>query len=160
MLRTLREFRVAAERIEIEVTESVFLNETGPGMKNVQLLREAGLRVALDDFGTGYSSMRQLQRLKIDRLKIDQSFVAGLGQGPEPAAIVNAIISLGHAMNLQVTAEGVETQAQRAFLVDAGVDEMQGYLFARPTDEETLKKTLSQSRGPTQRVTEERYARV
>ena len=158
MLQTLREFHVAAGRIEIEVTETVFLNETGPAMKNLQLLRESGVRVALDDFGTGYSSMRQLQRLKIDRLKIDQSFVAGLGQGPEPAAIVHAIISLGHAMSLQVTAEGVETQAQRAFLVDAGIDEMQGYLFARATDEEALAKVLPCARGPVQRASIERYA--
>ena len=107
-------------------------------MNSLRLLREAGLRVALDDFGTGYSSMRQLQRFKIDRLKIDQSFIASLGTGSEPAAIVQAIVSLGHAMGLQVTAEGIETQAQRDFLVGAGVDEMQGYFFARPADEKSL----------------------
>ena len=142
MLHTLHECGVAADRIEIEVTETVFVNEAGPAMKNLRLLREAGVCVAIDDFGTGYSSMRQLQRFKVDRLKIDQSFISSLGQGTEPAAIVHAIISLGHAMALQVTAEGVETPQQRDFLVEAGVDEMQGYLFARPTDEAALALTL------------------
>ena len=145
MLRTLREFHVAADRIEIEVTETVFVNDTGPALKSLRLLREAGIRVAIDDFGTGYSSMRQLQRFKIDRLKIDQSFISSINQGAEPDAIVHAIISLGHAMNLQVTAEGVETEEQRDFLVKAGVDEMQGYLFAKPVDEEALTRFVPRS---------------
>ena len=142
MLATLRAAGIASGRIEIEVTETVFLDEICPAMDSLRQLREAGLHVALDDFGTGYSSMRQLQRFKIDRLKIDQSFIASLGEGPEPAAIVQAIISLGHAMGLQVTAEGIETQAQRDFLVAAGVDELQGYFFARPVDEATLVAQL------------------
>ena len=146
MLHALRCCGVEAGRIEIEVTETVFLDETSPAMTSLRLLREAGLRIALDDFGTGYSSMRQLQRFKIDRLKIDQSFIASLGQGPGPAAIVDAIISLGHAMGLQVTAEGIETQAQRDFLVDAGVDELQGYFFSRPADEKTLALALAPPR--------------
>jgi len=158
MMGILHEFRVAADRIEIEVTETVFVNDVGPAMKSLRLLREAGIRVALDDFGTGYSSMRQLQRFKIDRLKIDQSFISNLGQGAEPAAIVHAIIKLGHAMNLQVTAEGVETQAQRIFLVDAGIDEMQGYLFARPVDEEALASVLPRETGRRGDVYAEREA--
>ncbi len=143
MLNTLKSAGIAAGRVEIEVTETVFVDEISPAMNSLRLLREAGLRVALDDFGTGYSSMRQLQRFKIDRLKIDQSFIASLGTGAEPAAIVEAIVSLGHAMGLQVTAEGIETQAQRDFLVGAGVDEMQGYFFARPADEKSLAVVLS-----------------
>ena len=143
MLATLRAGGIAPGRIEIEVTETVFLDEVCPAADSLRLLREAGMRVALDDFGTGYSSMRQLQRFKIDRLKIDQSFVACIGNGPEPAAIVEAIISLGHAMGLQVTAEGIETQAQRDFLIAAGVDELQGYFFARPADEAALATALA-----------------
>jgi EAL domain-containing protein (putative c-di-GMP-specific phosphodiesterase class I) len=91
--------------------------------------------------------MRQLQRFKVDRLKIDRSFIGNLGHSPESAAIVHAIISLGHAMALQVTAEGVETQEQCDFLVGAGVDELQGYFFARATDERTLAEVLCGPRG-------------
>ena len=146
MLRTLRAADIAAGRMEIEVTETVLLDEVCPATQCLHKLREAGLRVAIDDFGTGYSSMRQLQRFKVDRLKIDQSFVAGLGRGKEPAAIVQAIITLGHAMGLKVTAEGIETWDQHDFLVDAGVDELQGYLLARPVAEDKLAKALIKSR--------------
>ncbi len=142
VLATLRHSTVVGGRIELEVTETVFLDEICPATNSLRLLREAGLHIALDDFGTGYSSMRQLQRFKVDRLKIDRSFVVALGEGAEPAAIVQAIIRLGHAMGLQVTAEGIETEAQRDYLATTGVDEFQGYYFARPTDEATLAARL------------------
>ena len=145
VLATLRHSTVAAGRIELEVTETVFLEEICPATNSLRRLRGAGLCIALDDFGTGYSSMRQLQRFKVDRLKIDRSFVASLGEGAEPAAIVQAIVRLGHAMGLQVTAEGIETEAQRDYLATTGVDEFQGYYFARPTDEATLATRLQRT---------------
>ena len=165
VLATLCHSSVSAGRIELEVTETVFLDEISPATNSLRRLREAGLRIALDDFGTGYSSMRQLQRFKVDRLKIDRSFVASLGvaslsvagmsvaslgaagggEGSEPAAIVQAIVRLGHAMGLQVTAEGIETEAQRDFLATTGVDEFQGFYFARPTDEATLATRLQRT---------------
>jgi EAL domain-containing protein (putative c-di-GMP-specific phosphodiesterase class I) len=83
----------------------------------------------------------------VDRVKIDQSFVGGLDGGAEAAAIVRAIIQLGHAMGLQVTAEGVETAAQRRFLLEAGVDELQGFLFSRPLDEEAFNSLMRDGRG-------------
>jgi diguanylate cyclase (GGDEF)-like protein len=129
VLEAMREAGVAHPRIELEVTEAVLVDEAGAAPANLAKLREAGFRIALDDFGTGYSSMRQLQRFKVDRLKVDQSFVASLASSNESAAIVEAIVNLGHAMGLQVTAEGVETARQWEILARMGVDELQGYLF-------------------------------
>jgi diguanylate cyclase (GGDEF)-like protein len=134
---------VPAARIELEVTESVLVDEAGVAPATLARLREAGFRIALDDFGTGYSSMRQLQLFKVDRLKIDQSFIASLGSSHEAAAIVEAIVNLGHAMGLQVTAEGVETPRQWDILAGIGVDELQGYLFGRPVDEAALAAKLA-----------------
>jgi EAL domain-containing protein (putative c-di-GMP-specific phosphodiesterase class I) len=134
---------VTPARIELEVTETVLVDEGGTAPAHLARLREAGFRIALDDFGTGYSSMRQLQRFKVDRLKIDQSFVASLGTTSEAAAIVEAIVNLGHAMGLQVTAEGVETPRQWEILARMGVDELQGYLFGRPVDEDTLAARMA-----------------
>jgi diguanylate cyclase (GGDEF)-like protein len=134
---------LAPGRIELEVTETVLVDDAGAAPANLGRLREAGFRIALDDFGTGYSSMRQLQRFKVDRLKIDQSFIASLGSSNESAAIVEAMVNLGHAMGLQVTAEGVETARQWNILADIGVDELQGYFFGRPVDEVTLAARMA-----------------
>ncbi len=128
---------VGRDRIELEITEPALMDDVDGVAGKLATLRAAGLRIALDDFGTGFSSLRHLHRCMVDRVKIDGSFVRALGQG-EHAAIVKAIIQLGHAMGLQVTAEGVETDPQRAFLVAAGIDELQGYLFAQPVDEALL----------------------
>ena len=95
-------------------------------------LRAAGVRMALDDFGTGYSSMNYLRRYNIDKLKIDRSFVSQLGTSEDTNAIIAAMIGLAHAMRMQVTAEGVETEAQREALVALGCGELQGFLLARP----------------------------
>jgi diguanylate cyclase (GGDEF)-like protein len=128
-LQTLRAARVPPERVELEVTESVFLGDLAAATQSLTRLRDSGMRVALDDFGSGYSSMRHLQNFKADRLKIDRSFTGNLGLGTEPAAIVKAIVSLGHAMNLQVTAVGVETEAQRDLLIGAGIDDCRAACF-------------------------------
>ncbi len=145
VLAAIMRARVDPRRIELEVTETVFLNEVCQATESLQRLRASGLQIALDDFGTGYSSMRQLQRFKVDRLKIDRSFVAGLGESAEAEAIVQAMISLAHAMALQVTAEGVETEAQHAHLLAIGVDEFQGYHHGRPCDEAMLAKRMSRA---------------
>jgi diguanylate cyclase (GGDEF)-like protein len=134
-LRAYGHAQLSYGRLEVEVTETALMDDLHLASANLAALRAAGIRVALDDFGTGYSSLRHLHRCAVDRVKIDQSFVSGLDASHEAAAITRAVIQLGHAMGLQVTAEGVETEAQRRFLLEAGVDELQGFLFSQPLDE-------------------------
>ncbi|WP_345940689.1 bifunctional diguanylate cyclase/phosphodiesterase [Sphingomonas sp. So64.6b] len=117
-------------RIELEVTERVLLDDSPAIHRTLLRLRGAGFRIALDDFGTGYSSLGYLQRFRVDKIKIDQSFVARMEDSAGTRAIVGAIIALGHALDLTVTAEGVETSRQADILVAAGCDELQGYFFS------------------------------
>ena len=101
-------------------------------MATLNRLRDIGVRVALDDFGTGYSSLSYLQLFKFDKFKIDKSFVKKLGESDESLTLTRTIVNLGHNLGLQVTAEGVETQAQLGILQALGCDQIQGYLVARP----------------------------
>ncbi len=130
-------------QLELEITETALMGDINIVNGHLTALRASVIRIALDDFGTGYSSLRHLHRCAVDRVKIDQSFVSGLDRGNEAAAITKAVVSLGQAMGLQVTAEGVETEAQRRFLVEAGVDEMQGYLFSKPVDEQSFTAMMN-----------------
>lgn len=123
---------LAPARLEIEVTEGLLLQNSPEVQKTLRRLRERGVRIALDDFGTGYSSITYLRTYGIDKLKIDQSFTAQLGEDGEIDSIVRSIIDLGRAMKMKVTAEGVETERQRAILLEMGCDQLQGYLLARP----------------------------
>lgn len=118
-------------RIELEITEGVLLDEDHIARGILQTLREAGFRIALDDFGTGYSSLSYLRQFKVDKIKIDRSFIQNLGHDHEAAAIVTSVVTLGHAMGLTVTAEGVESRNQMQLLHAAGCNELQGYLFSR-----------------------------
>jgi diguanylate cyclase (GGDEF)-like protein/PAS domain S-box-containing protein len=120
-------------RLVLEITEGVFIQDAALAVEVLTALRTLGVRLALDDFGTGYSSLSYLQRFKFDKIKVDQSFVRRLGQHADSLTIVRAITHLGHNLGLQVTVEGVETQEQLAVLRELGCDQMQGYLFARPT---------------------------
>ena len=114
----------------------------------LQELKNLGLQVAIDDFGTGYSSLSYLRRFPIDRLKIDQSFTREVTLSSDGAAIARAVIQLGHALELQVIAEGVETEAQLNFLRENKCDEMQGYLFSRPLDPSALRQLLAARSEP------------
>jgi diguanylate cyclase (GGDEF)-like protein/PAS domain S-box-containing protein len=118
--------------LEIEITEPVLLQSAGQVAETVRRLKHLGVRLSIDDFGTGYSSLSYLKRFAIDKLKIDASFVRDIISDPEDAAIVRAIIQLGHSLKLRVTAEGVETEAQLAFLRECGCHEAQGYRFSLP----------------------------
>ncbi len=124
--------RAPAERLKLEVTESLFLEERDEARAKMLRLREHGVRFSLDDFGTGYSSLAYLKRLPLDQLKIDQSFVRDLLDDETSAAIVASIIALAESLELEVVAEGVETEAQRDWLLAHGCTRYQGYLFGRP----------------------------
>ena len=118
--------------IDIEVTESVIVDDVEQTVPLLEALRALGCRIAIDDFGTGYSSLNYLVRLPVDRLKIDRSFVAMLEQSPETVTLVANTIGLAHALGLDVVAEGVETEAQAAHLRGLGCEVLQGYLLGRP----------------------------
>jgi diguanylate cyclase (GGDEF)-like protein len=120
------------ERLTMEVTESVLVDEGPYATTTLRRLRELGVRLSIDDFGTGYSSLVYLRRLNADALKIDRSFVDGLGRDSEADAIVNTVISLANSLGLDLVAEGVETEEQRRMLVELGCQFAQGYLFSRP----------------------------
>jgi diguanylate cyclase (GGDEF)-like protein/PAS domain S-box-containing protein len=128
----LRASGLAAARLELEVTESVFLEATPAINATLSKLREMGVRLSLDDFGTGYSSLSYLRRLAFDKIKIDQSFVRDLPHERSAAAIVRAIVDMATSLDMTITAEGVETDAQRLCLLDQGCHEFQGYLFSKP----------------------------
>jgi diguanylate cyclase (GGDEF)-like protein/PAS domain S-box-containing protein len=121
-----------ASRVCLEITESVLMEDPGAAVETLQGLKEIGVQLAIDDFGTGSSSLSYLRRFPIDLLKVDRSFVDGLGPDPEDSAIVAAIVSLAHTLDRGVVAEGVETVEQLSELRALGCDAAQGYLFARP----------------------------
>jgi diguanylate cyclase (GGDEF)-like protein/PAS domain S-box-containing protein len=129
---TLRENGLEPERLELELTESILIDEGETVMDKVRSLKQLGVRLAIDDFGTGYSSLSYLKRFAVDRLKIDQSFVHDIVTDPNDAAIVRAIIQLGRSFGLTTIAEGVESVDQLEFLAKHGCDEVQGYHFAPP----------------------------
>ncbi|MDZ7853276.1 MAG: EAL domain-containing protein [Halomonas sp.] len=118
--------------LELEVTESVFMQDLDRAMQTLEALRSLGVKLSIDDFGTGYSSLSHLKKLPIYRLKIDKSFIQGLPLDQENAAIADAIISMSKSLGLEVVAEGVETQEQARYLHSLECDAGQGYLFARP----------------------------
>jgi len=128
----LENYGLKPGRLCLEVTESALSADPDAEASVLNRLRGLGIHLAMDDFGTGNSSLTALRRFPFDMLKIDQSFVSGIGTGEEDSAIVAATIALGQALGLKTIAEGVETEAQAAFLVRNGCDELQGYLFGRP----------------------------
>lgn len=136
---------VGLAELDIELTESLLMTDVAGSIDKLRRLRALGLKVALDDFGTGYSSMAYLAKLPLDYLKIDQSFIAGLPADPECVTLVSSMIGLGHALGLEVIAEGVETAAQAALLSSLGCDQLQGYHFARP---EPLAALLARLHAP------------
>jgi diguanylate cyclase (GGDEF)-like protein len=123
---------VAAARVVLEVTEGVLIDDTQETLIRLEALRALGVRIALDDFGTGYSSLSYLQKFPFSQVKIDRAFVASLGATGHAGAIIQSIVTLGHALGMKVVAEGVETDEQRVLLRLAGCDAMQGFLFAKP----------------------------
>ena len=129
-----------AQGLELEVTESVIMEDVQRSSASLQAIRAMGVRIAIDDFGTGYSSLGHLSRLPVDTLKIDRSFVVDMALGPQGLALVSTIINLAHAFKLKVVAEGVETEEQARLLRLLNCNEMQGYLFSRPVPADVFEQ--------------------
>ncbi len=144
--RILRETGLEARWLGLELTETVLVNHQKEGADSLHALRAMGLHLAVDDFGTGYSSFSYLKHFPLDTLKIDRAFIRDITGDPGDAAISTAIIALGHALGLTVTAEGVETAEQVDLLRTQGCDQMQGYYFSRPLPAEGLADMLRDGR--------------
>ncbi len=130
---------VEPARVQIEITETAIFDDADRAADTLYRLRQMGFRIALDDFGTGYSSLYNIRKFALDCLKIDRSFIDGMGRERESAAIVHSIIHLGHALGLGIIAEGVETEAQMQALRLAGASHLQGYYFSRPVGAEAAR---------------------
>jgi diguanylate cyclase (GGDEF)-like protein len=132
-----------ASSLELELTESILVEDSESTVRALRELKAMGLRLSIDDFGTGYSSLSYLSRFPLDELKIDRSFVIDFDKSDNDASLVRAIIAMGQSMNLDLVAEGVETSEQFNFLTDQGANVIQGYLFSRPVTAEELKTMLA-----------------
>ena len=142
VVATLEESGLPAHLLELELTESILLQDTDKVLIAVKALQELGIRLTMDDFGTGYSSLSYLKKFNLTGLKIDRSFVADLTNEADDATIVRAIIQMGHGLGLTVIAEGVETLEQVAWLQQEGCERAQGYYFYKPTDAEGISRML------------------
>jgi diguanylate cyclase (GGDEF)-like protein len=149
--RTLARHSLPPQCLTLEVTESTAMDDVEVSMITLNKIAALGVDISIDDFGTGYSSLLYLKRLSVNELKIDQGFVRNFGRGADDsatAAIVAAVVSLGHALNLRVVAEGVETEAQRSFLDAAGCDALQGFLLAHPMPAEQFIEVVNVAKRP------------
>jgi len=139
----LDKFDFDPRQLEIEITESAVLEDEEACRRNIRALREIGVQIALDDFGTGFSSFGRLQKLDVDRIKIDRCFVGEYGKPGSNAGIVQAMIELAHAGGMRATAEGIETPEQQAWLINAGCDELQGFFLSRPVVASEIERLRS-----------------
>ena len=142
----LGETRLDPRCLELELTESMMMHNVELAVGTLRELKAMGLELSIDDFGTGYSSLSYLKRFSVGRLKIDQSFVRDIASDPDDAAITQAVISLGHSLGLKVTAEGVETEEQLAFLKGSGCDDAQGYYLGKPVPPSEFESLLATGR--------------
>jgi len=145
LTRALAENAITPAQVTVEITETTLLDSLGSTSANLSRIRDLGVQLSIDDFGTGHSSLSQLQRTDVNILKIDQSFVSRMDQDASSAAIVRAIITLGHALGLTLVAEGVERPAQAALLREQGCDTAQGWLFGQPLRAEDIDKVFGLS---------------
>lgn len=143
--RVIEEEGVSPSQIELEITEQLFMEEQARCEEQMQRLRESGFRLALDDFGTGYSSLSYLRRFKVDRLKLDRSFLLE-AESQESVAIIRAAVLLAHSLGLEVVAEGIETELQQAVALEAGCDLLQGHLYAAPMTVDEFTAYLKKER--------------
>lgn len=148
----LARFKLPANRLELEVTESVFMGDSDGTLDVLRRLRALGVRIALDDFGTGYSSLGYLNRTIFNKLKIDGSFVRGAGSRPETVSIIQAIVTLANCFQMTITAEGIETLEDYRRMADLGCHQMQGYLFGRPVPFDRATELVGTQWGEARRL--------
>ena len=141
--RVLGETGLAPQRLELEITEGLLMRNTEATIATLHRLKDIGLRIAMDDFGTGYSSLSYLQSFPFDRIKVDRSFVSQLGANSTSSTVVRAVVDIATSRGMQTTAEGVETEEQRAALEALGCDEAQGYLLGRPVPVEQVATLIA-----------------
>ena len=134
---------IAADRLELEITESVPLAESDRNLEILHKLKQLGVRIALDDFGTGYSSLGYLRAFPFDKVKIDRSFISSLKKKPESIALIKAVVDIGASLNMSVTAEGIETEEQLRAVFKQNCHEVQGYLFSPPLPQKSIERLLS-----------------
>jgi diguanylate cyclase (GGDEF)-like protein len=140
--RTLKEYRIEPSSLTLEITETTLMRNVPQACEHLEEIKALGVRLAIDDFGTGYASLSNLQRLPVDFLKIDMSFVAALNDGGQSRELLEAIVRVGQALSLAVIAEGIETQNQLATLEDMGCEMAQGFLMAKPSSAEVIESLL------------------
>jgi diguanylate cyclase (GGDEF)-like protein len=140
--QVLHDTGLTPNRLELEITEGVLLEQSAYSLMTLRGLQELGVRIAMDAFGTGYSSLSYLQMFAFDKIKLDQSFVQELGKSSGATSIVRTVLDLGRSLGMVTTAEGVETASQRDYLTQQGCNQMQGYLFSRPVPAAEIKNLL------------------
>lgn len=148
----LFETGLSASRLELEITEGVLIRDFERGLSLLRRLKALGVRIAMDDFGSGYSSLSYLQSFPFDKIKIDRAFITNLGRNPQSAAIVRAVIGLGHGLHVPIVAEGVETQDQLKFLIEESCDQVQGYFIGKPAPIATYADVVGLDHKPSLRV--------
>ena len=141
----LLETGLAPDRLELEITEGVLIDDFSRAVSILRKLKSLGVRIAMDDFGSGYSSLSYLHAFPFGKIKIDRAFIGNVEHNHHSMAIVRAIVTLGHSLDVPILAEGVETEAQLAFLVQEGCDEVQGYLTGRPRPIETYARLIGRN---------------
>jgi EAL domain-containing protein (putative c-di-GMP-specific phosphodiesterase class I) len=144
----MRDADVDPRTIKLEITESAIMQDPEAASRTLSGLRALGVHLAVDDFGTGYSSLSYLKRFPVDTLKVDRSFIDGIGQDKHDTAIVRSVIELARTLGLTVTAEGIETPMQHACLERLGCDRGQGYLFAKPARAEVVSRLFQGESEP------------
>jgi diguanylate cyclase (GGDEF)-like protein len=141
---TLAETGLAPHRLELEITERLFMEDSAKTLAVLHGLKQLGVRISMDDFGTGYSSLSYLRSFPYDKIKVDRAFVSDLASGTEHVVIVQAVVSIARALGMTTTAEGVETSGQKDFLAALGCDEAQGYLFSPPVPIDQVAKIIAE----------------
>jgi diguanylate cyclase (GGDEF)-like protein/PAS domain S-box-containing protein len=148
ILLTLAKYKVPPRLFEVEITETILMNNIQAAMESLQRLHSRGIKIAIDDFGTGYSSLSYLKNLPIDRLKIDRTFIKDINNDDNDKKIVQTLISMAHSLDISVVAEGVEEQAQFDLLDRYSCDEIQGYLLSKPVPADQFAQLIKNPRSP------------